>query len=79
MKKIQKIYDKSEDTKTIEILNTKFIDFLNKLETKEYIIKEIEKAESKDEKIDDIISYMSKVRNLFEHFENWFMKKNTRK
>ena len=76
---IQKIYDKSEDTKTIEILNTKFIDFLNKLETKEYIIKEIEKAESKDEKIDDIISYMSKVRNLFEHFENWFMKKNTRK
>ena len=76
---IQKIYDKSEDTKTIEILNTKFIDFLNKLETKEYIIKEIEKTESKDEKIDNIISYMSKVRNLFEHFENWFMKKNTRK
>ena len=73
---IQDIYDKNEEKETIEILSTKYIDFLNKLDTKEYIINEIEKkVKNSDKKIDDIISYMNKVRNLLENFQDWFTKK----
>ena len=76
---IQEIFNENENTQAIEILNTKFIDFLNELETKEYICKEIEKkAKKPNAKIDDIISYMSKVRKLLEHFEEWFTKKRKR-
>ncbi len=77
---IQEIYDKNEEKETIEILNTKYIDFLNKLETKEYIINEIEKKiKNQNDKIDDIAYYMSKVRKLLEYFKEWFTNKLDRK
>ena len=77
---IQEIYDKNEKKETIEILNTKFIDFLNRLDTKEYICNEIKKKQQKsNNKINDIISYMNKVKELLEHFEEWFTKKHDRK
>ena len=73
---IREIYDKNEEKETIEILNTKFIDFLNELETKEFIIKEIERKERLKKKDNhNNISYMSKVRNLLENFQEWFTKK----
>ena len=77
---IQEIF-KNDYFESIKILNTKYIDFLNTLEAKEYICKEIEKKETKksNDKIDNIISYMSKVRNLLENFEKWFTKKNERR
>ena len=52
---IQEIFNNYDYTKTIEILNTKYIDLLNTLEAKEYICTEIEK---KNEKLDDKIEYM---------------------
>ena len=73
---IQEIYDKNEEKETIEILNTKFIDFLNKLEAKEYIINEIEKKERlKNKDNNNIISYISKVRKLLDGYEKFFYKK----
>jgi len=73
---IREIYDKNEEKETIELLNTKFIDFLNELETKEFIIKEIERKERLKKKDNhNNISYMSKVRNLLENFQEWFTKK----
>ena len=73
---IQEIYDKNEEKETIEILNTKFIDFLNELETKEFIINEIEKKERlKNKDNNNIISYISKVRKLLDGYKNCFYKK----
>ena len=40
---IQEIFHENDYTKTIEILNTKYIDLLKTLEAKEYICTEIEK------------------------------------
>ena len=71
---IQEIYDKNEEKETIEILNTKFIDFLNKIEAKEYIINEIEKKERlKNKDNNNIISYISKVRKLLDGYEKLFL------
>ena len=76
---VQEIFHENEDTKTKEILNTKYIDLLKTLEAKEYICKEIEKKIRKsNDKIDHIISYMNKLRNLLEHFKEWFTKKHER-
>ena len=73
---IQEIYFENVYTKTIEILNTKYIDLIKTLEAKEFICKELEK---KNEKLDDNVAYMSKLRNLLEHFKEWFTKKHERK
>jgi len=73
---IQEIFHENDYTKTIEILNTKYIDLLNTLEAKEYICTEIEK---KNEKLDDKIEYMGKVKELLEQFKYWFTKKINRK
>ena len=73
---IQEIYFENVYTKTIEILNTKYIDLIKTLKAKEYICKEIEKNIKEP---DDKIAYMSKVRNLLELFDEWFTKKHERK
>ena len=73
---IQEIYFENVYTKTIEILNTKYIDLLKTLEVKEFICKELE---NKIKKQDDRIVYMYKLRNLLEHFKEWFTKKHERK
>ena len=78
---IQEIVYNNEYKKTIEILNSKYIDLLKTLEAKEYICKEIEKKVKKkqNEKTENIISYMSKLRNLLEKFEEWFTGKKERR
>ena len=53
-------------------MNTKYIDFINKLETKEYIIKEIEKKERLLNNGNKIITYISKVRKLLDKYEKLF-------
>jgi len=73
---IQEIFYNNDYTKTIEILNTKYIDLIKTLKAKEYICKEIEKNIKEP---DDKIAYMSKVRNLLELFDEWFTKKHERK
>ena len=77
---VQEICHKNDDTKTKEILNAKYIDLLKTLEAKEYICKEIEKKIRKsNDKIEHVISYMNKLRNLLEDFKEWFTKKHERK
>ena len=73
---IQEIFYNNDYTKTIEILNTKYIDLIKTLKAKEYICKEIQKHIKEP---DDKIAYMSKLRNLLEHFDEWFTKKHERK
>ena len=73
---IQEIFNNYDNTKTIEILNTKYIDLLETLEAKEYIVKKIEK---KNEKLEDKIEYIGKVKELLEQFKEWFTKKKKRK
>ena len=63
---------KMKKKKTIELLNTNFINFINKLETKEYIIKEIEKKERLLNNGNNIITYISKVRKLLDKYEKLF-------
>ena len=77
---IQEIF-KNDYIESIKILNTKYIDFLKTLDAKEYICKEIEKKVTKksNDKIENIISYISKVRILSKNFEKWFTKKNERR
>jgi len=76
---IQELYYENIYTKTINILNTKFIDLLKTLEAKEFICKEIEnKIKKKIENKDDRIVYMSKLKNLLEHFKEWFTKMHER-
>jgi len=70
---IKKIFDDNKDSKAIEIFNTKYIDFLQRAEAKDYIYKEIKK---KDKESDE--SYMLKVKEHLEHFEEWFTKKKKR-
>ena len=69
---IQEIFNNYDYTKTIEILNTKYIYLLKTLKAKEYIVEEIEK-------LDDKIEYMGKVKELLEQFKDWFTKKINRK
>ena len=73
---VQEIFHNYDHTKTIEILNAKYIDLLKTLEAKEYICKEIG---NKIGKQDDKIAYMGKLRNLLEHFKEWFTKKHERR
>ena len=77
---IQELYFENVYTKTINILNSKYIDLLKTIEAKEFICKEIEnKIKKKIENKDDRIVYMNKLRNLLEHFKEWFTKKHERK
>ena len=79
---IKEIFDKNEETETIKILNTKFIDLLKQEETKEYIIDKIKnKVEKKGTKTNTENSddYMEKVRYWVENYENWFYEKRGRK
>ena len=73
---IQEIFLNNDYIKTKEILSTKYIDLIKTFEVKEFICKELEK---KNEKLDDNVAYMSKLRNLLEHFDEWFTKKHERK
>ena len=79
---IKEIFDKNEETETIKILNTKFIDLLKQEETKKYIIDKIKNKVEKEgtktntENSDD---YMEKVRYWVENYENWFYEKRGRK
>ena len=73
---IQEIFLNDDYIKTKEILSTKYIDLIKTLEAKEYICNEIEKTNKEP---DDKIAYMSKLRNLLEHFDEWFTKKHERK
>ena len=79
---IKEIFDKNEETETIKILNTKFIDLLKQEETKKYII---DKIKNKVEKIgtktntENSDDYMEKVRYWVENYENWFYEKRGRK
>ena len=73
---IQQIFDNNEDIEAIKILNTKLIDFINRVETKEYICTKIE---NKDKKSKDIKSYMIIVKQHLEHFEEWFTKNRRKK
>ena len=76
---IQELYFENVYTKTINILNSKYIDLLKTIEAKEFICKEIEnKIKKKIENSDDRIVYMSKLKNLLEHFKEWFTKKHER-
>ena len=79
---IKEIFDKNEETETIKILNTKFIDLLKQEETKKYIIDKIKnKVEKKGTKTNTENSddYMEKVRYWVENYENWFYEKRGRK
>ena len=79
---IKEIFDKNEETETIKILNTKFIDLLKQEETKKYIIDKIKnKVEKKGTKTNTENSddYMEKVRYWMENYENWFYEKRGRK
>ena len=79
---IKEIFDKNEETETIKILNTKFIDLLKQEETKKYIIDIIKnKVEKKGTKTNTENSddYMEKVRYWVENYENWFYEKRGRK
>ena len=79
---IKEIFDKNEETETIKILNTKFIDLLKQEETKKYIIDKIKnKVEKKGTKTNTENSddYMEKVRFWMENYENWFYEKRGRK
>ena len=73
---IQEIFNNYDNTKTIEILNTKYIDLLETLEAKEYIVEKIEK---KIEKQEDKIEYIDKVKEVLEQFKDWFTKKIKRR
>ena len=79
---IKEIFDKNEETETIKILNTKFIDLFKEDETKKYIIDKIKNKVEKEgtktntENSDD---YMEKVRYWVENYENWFYEKRGRK
>ena len=62
---IQELYYENIYAKTINILNSKYIDLLKTIEAKEFICKEIEtKIKKKIENKDDRIVYMNKLRNL---------------
>ena len=79
---IKEIFDKNEETETIKILNTKFIDLLKQEEAKKYIIDKIKnKVEKKGTKTNTENSddYMEKVRYWVENYENWFYEKRGRK
>lgn len=76
---IQKIFDNNKDIETMKILNTKYIDLLNELDTKEYICKRIEKKARKSVKeIDELKIYMNNVRRCLEDYELWFTLKRDR-
>ena len=52
---------------------------LKTIEAKEFICKEIEnKIKKKIENSDDRIVYVSKLKNLLDHFKEWFTKKHER-
>ena len=70
---IKKIFDDNKDSKAIEIFNTKYIDFLQRAEAKDYIYKEIKEEDKESNE-----SYMLKVKEHLEHFEEWFTKKKKR-
>lgn len=76
---IQRIFDNNKDIETMKILNTKYIDLLNELDTKEYICKRIEKKARKSVKeIDELKIYMNNVRRCLEDYELWFTGKRDR-
>ena len=76
---IQRIFDNNKDIETMKILNTKYIDLLNELDTKEYICKRIEKKARKSVKeIDELKIYMNNVRRCLEDYELWFTLKRDR-
>ena len=76
---IQRIFDNNKDIETIKILNTKYIDLLNELDTKEYICKRIEeKAKKSAKEIKEVKFYMNNVRRCLEDYELWFTEKRDR-
>jgi hypothetical protein len=81
---IKEIIDKNEETETIKILNTKFIDLLKQDETKKYIINNIMKKEIKEKKkktetdIRNVDDYMESVKYCLENYEAWFIEKRGR-
>lgn len=75
---IKEIFYRNKDIDAINILNTKFIDFLNQSDTKENICKIIKQKELKKNSIEDVEFYMSYIREYLENFEFWFRKKPDR-
>ena len=78
---IKEIFDKNEETETIKILNTKFIDLFKEDETKKYIINDIKHKEKRKEimtDIDNLDDYMKTVKYFLENFEIWFIEKKGR-
>ena len=78
---IKEIFDKNEETETIKILNTKFIDLFKEDETKKYIINDIKHKEKRKEimtDIDNLDDYMKTVKYFLENFEISFIEKKGR-
>jgi len=78
---IKEIFDKNEETETIKILNTKFIDLFKEDETKKYVINDIKHKEKRKEimtDIDNLDDYMKTVKYFLENFEISFIEKKGR-
>ena len=78
---IKEIFDKNDETETIKILNTKFIDLFKEDETKKYIINDIKHKEKRKEimtDIDNLDDYMKTVKYFLENFEISFIEKKGR-
>ena len=76
---IKKILEENVEIKTIKILSMTYRDILDLIKKKDYLIllDEIKKKETKKKKNtpEDINLYLGEVKNLIDHYEEWFSKK----
>lgn len=78
---LKEIFEKNQDKKAIEILNTKYIDLLDDFKNKhlDTYLRDIYKKEIKKESKEDVLRYIGDIKRLLFDFEFWFKIRTPRK